>query len=41
MYASQNGHIIVLERLLQHGPRVDLQTQVYNMFVYIVLRFFM
>ena len=30
MYASQNGHVIVLERLLQHGARVDLQTQVYN-----------
>ena len=30
MYASQNGHVIVLERLVQHGARVDLQTQVYN-----------
>ena len=29
MYASQNGHIIVLERLLQHGARLDLPTQVY------------
>ena len=29
MYASKNGQVIVLERLLQHGARVDLQTQVY------------
>ena len=33
MYASQNGHVIVLERLLQHGARLDLPTQVYIMYI--------
>ena len=30
MYASQNGHVEVVNMLLQHGARVDLQNMVYN-----------
>ena len=29
--ASQNGHVEVVDKLVQHGARVDLQTQVINM----------
>ena len=28
MYASQNGHVEVVDKLLQHGARVDLQSKV-------------
>ena len=28
MYASQNGHMEVVDKLLQHGARVDLQNKV-------------
>ena len=28
MSASQNGHVEVVDRLLQHGARVDLQKEV-------------
>ena len=28
MLASQNGHVEVVEKLLQHGARVDLQNEV-------------
>ena len=28
MYASQNGHAEVVDTLLQHGARVDLQNNV-------------
>ena len=44
MSASQNGHVVVLERLLQHGARVDLQTQVYYIMyrsIMQILHFFM
>ena len=29
MNASQNGHVEVVNMLLQHGARVDLQNKVY------------
>ena len=29
MNASQNGHVEVINMLLQHGARVDLQNKVY------------
>ena len=29
MAASQNGHVEVVNMLLQHGARVDLQDEVY------------
>ena len=29
MYASQNGHVEVINMLLQHGAKVDLQNKVY------------
>ena len=29
MMASHNGHVEVVDRLLQHGARVDLQDKVY------------
>ena len=29
MYASQDGHVEVVNMLLQHGARVDLQNKVY------------
>ena len=29
MYASQNGQLEVVNMLLQHGARVDLQDEVY------------
>ena len=29
MYASKNGHVEVVNMLLQHGARVDLQDKVY------------
>ena len=28
MYASQNGHVEVVDKLLQHGATVDLQNKV-------------
>ena len=28
MWASQEGHVEVVDRLLQHGARVDLQNEV-------------
>ena len=28
MYASQDGHVQVVDELLQHGARVDLQDEV-------------
>ena len=28
MYASQNGHVEVVDKLLQHGARIDLQSKV-------------
>ena len=30
MLASQNGHMEVVNMLLQHGARVDLQKEVYT-----------
>ena len=38
MSASQKGHVIVLERLLQHRARVDLQTQVYYIMYRIIMQ---
>ena len=31
MVASENGHIEVVDKLLQYGARVDLQNEVYMM----------
>ena len=28
MFASQNGHVEVVDKLLYHGARVDLQSKV-------------
>ena len=28
MFASRNGHVEVVDKLLQHGARVDLQDEV-------------
>ena len=28
MYASQNGHVEVVDKLLQHGATVDLESKV-------------
>ena len=33
MTASQDGHVEVINMLLQHGARVDLQNKVYIIFV--------
>ena len=33
MAASKNGHVEVVNMLLQHRARVDLQNKVYNNFV--------
>ena len=30
MFASQNGHVDVVNMLLQNGARVDLQNKVYS-----------
>ena len=30
MVASQNGHVEVVDKLVQHGARVDLQENVNN-----------
>ena len=30
MYASDNGHVEVVDKLVQHGARVDLQGNVNN-----------
>ena len=30
MVASNNGHVEVVDKLLQHGARVDLQNEVYT-----------
>ena len=30
MAASQNGHVEVVDKLLQHGTTVDLQDKVYK-----------
>ena len=32
MLASGNGHVEVVDKVLQHGARVDLQTEVYCFF---------
>ena len=32
MTASMNGHVEVVNMLLQHGARVDLQNKVYTCF---------
>ena len=32
MVASDNGHVEVVDKLLQHGARVDLQTEVLFIF---------
>ena len=34
MYASQNGHVVVLDRLVQHGATVDLQTEVHHNYTF-------
>ena len=34
MLASQNGHVEVVNMLLQHGARVDLQDEVYTCIIF-------
>ena len=34
MYASQNGHVEVVDKLLQHGATVDLQIEVHTLYVH-------
>ena len=34
MLASQKEHVEVVDRLLQHGAKVDLQTQVISMLIH-------
>ena len=34
MYASQNGHVEVVDKLLQHGATVDLQKEVHTLYVH-------
>ena len=34
MYASQNGHVEVVDKLLQHGATVDLQKEVHTVYVH-------
>ena len=35
MYASLNGHVEVVDKLLQHGATVDLQKEVRTLYVHI------
>ena len=35
MAASQNGHVEVVDKLLQHGATVDLQKEVHTLYVHI------
>ena len=34
MYASRNGHVEVVDKLLQHGATVDLQKEVHTLYVH-------
>ena len=34
MAASQNGHVEVVDKLLQHGATVDLQKEVHTLYVH-------
>ena len=34
MYASENGHVEVVDKLLQHGATVDLQKEVHTLYVH-------
>ena len=34
MYASKNGHVEVVDKLLQHGATVDLQNVVHTLYVH-------
>ena len=34
MYASLNGHVEVVDKLLQHGATVDLQKEVHTLYVH-------
>ena len=34
MVASQNGHVEVVDKLLEYGAKVDLQTQVITVLIY-------
>ena len=40
MVASQDGHVEVVNMLLQHGARVDLQEEVYIIYIDSVCIFF-
>ena len=33
MLGSENGHVEVVDKLLQHGARVDLQSKVFHLLV--------
>ena len=34
MYASRNGHVEVVDKLLKHGATVDLQNEVHTLYVH-------
>ena len=34
MAASQEGHVAVVDKLLQHGATVDMQTEVHTLYVH-------
>ena len=40
MVASQNGHVEVVDKLLQHGATVDLQDNVCNATIELIMRYF-
>ena len=35
MFASWNGHVEVVDKLLQHGATVDMKDQVINTYVFL------
>ena len=38
MYASENGHVEAVDKLLQHGATVDLQKEVYTHTIIMYIR---
>ena len=39
MVASRNGHVEVVDKLLQHGAKVDLQREVSRIVVHLVVTY--
>ena len=38
MFASQEGHVEVVDKLLQHGATVDLQEEVHTLYVWYAMQ---